>query len=96
MKSSRRRLYPKAIAIAVCLIFISLSVYGIVQAAEKNSPNTGPKNFLKKPIQLISSLIGTKTNPGQEADSSSAYNLDSKHMAKITHSLKCDRVNDQD
>lgn len=96
MKSSRRRLYPKTIAIAVCLAFIFLSVYGIVQAAEKNGPNSDPKNFLKRPIQLISSLFGAKTNPGQESDSSSAYDLDSKQKAKITHNFKCDRVNDQD
>jgi hypothetical protein len=96
MKSSRKRLYPKTIAIAVCLIFISLSVYGIVQAAEKNSPNSDPQNFLKKPIQLISSLFGAKTNSGQESDSSSAYNLDPKQKTKITHNFKCDRVNDQD
>jgi hypothetical protein len=96
MKSSGRRLYPKTIAIAVCLAFISLSVYGIVQAAEKNIPNSDPKNFLKKPIQLISSLFGAKTNPGNESDSSSAYNLDSKEKTKITHNFKCDRVNDQD
>ena len=95
MKSSRR-IYPKTIAIAVCLIFISLSVYGIVQAAEKNGPNADPKNILKRPIQLISSLFGAKANPGQEADSSSAYKLDSKQKTKITHNFKCDRVNDQD
>ncbi|NIM57801.1 MAG: hypothetical protein GTO16_02510 [Candidatus Aminicenantes bacterium] len=96
MKSSRRRLYLKTIAIAVCLIFACLTVYGIVQAAEKNGPNSDPKNFLKKPIQMISSLFGAKSNPGQESDSSSAYNLDPKQKTKITHNFKCDRVNDQD
>jgi len=96
MKASRRRLYPKTIALAVCLLFITLSVYGYVQATERNSPDPDLKNFLNKPIHLISSLFGAAANPGKESDSTSAYDLNSKHKTKITHNLKCDKINEED
>ena len=96
MKASGKALFFKAIALAVCLCFISLSVYGFVQAAEKNGPNSDPKNFLKEPVHMISSLFGSIFNSGQESDSSSTYDLNSRHKTKITHNFKCDRVNAED
>jgi hypothetical protein len=96
MKSSRKTLYLKTIAIAVCLLFISLSLYGFVQAAEKKAPDPGIKNFLKKPIHLLSSLIGTISNSGKESDSSSAYDLNSNQKNKITQNFKSEKVSDDD
>jgi len=96
MKASRKRLFFKTIALAVCLGFVTLSVYGFVQVAEKNGPNSDPKNFLKEPVHLISSLFGSIFNSGKESDSSSTYDLNSNHKNKITHNFKCDRVNAED
>jgi len=96
MKSSRRTLFLKSTAIAVCLIFISLSVYGFVQTAEKKTPDPGLKNFLKKPIRLLSSLIGAISNSGKESDSSSAYDLNSDQKNKITQNFMSEKVSDED
>jgi hypothetical protein len=96
MKALDKALFLKAIAIAVCLGFISLSVYGFVQVSEKNTPDPNLKNFLKKPVHLISSLVGTIASSGEISDSSYAFNSNSKQKTKITHNLKCDKINDQD
>lgn len=96
MKSSRKTLYLKFTAIAVCLVFISLSVYGFVQTAEKKTPDPGLKNFLKKPMRLLSSLIGAISNSGNESDSSSAYDLSSTQKNKITQNFKTEKVSDED
>ena len=96
MKVSKKRLYPKTIALAVGLLFITLSVYGFVQAAEKNSSDPGLNNLLKKPVHLISSAFSSIFGSGEESNSSSAYDLNSKHQNKITHNFKCDRINTED
>jgi len=96
MKASGKALFFKAIAIAVCVGFISLSVYGFVQANEKNTSDPNFKNFLKKPVNLIFSLVGTIASSGERSDSSYNFNPSSKQKTKITHNLKCDKINDQD
>jgi hypothetical protein len=89
----------RVVAIMVCLGFITLSVSGIVYAADKTVKKPDVRTFLKKPLLLLNSIFNIflsptdqKANTGSEKESDS----DSNSKIKMTGNLKSPRVADGD
>jgi hypothetical protein len=94
-----KKFFFKAVAIMVCLVFLTLCVPGLI-SAEKKSPKPNSKLLFEKPLRLISSIFpvfsyifdtGSQDNFSKNAPSST-----SSGKVKITGGLASPKVSDGD
>lgn len=89
----------RIVAIAVCLGFLTLSISGVVYAADKTVKKPDVRTLLKKPLLLINSIFNVFLAPtDQKANNSSEEksNSNSNSKIKMTGNLKSPRVADGD
>jgi len=89
-----KKFFFKAVAIMVCLVFLTLCVPGLI-SAEKKSPKPNSRLLFEKPLRLISSIFpvfsyifdtGSQDNYSKNAPTST-----SSEKVKITGGLQVAR-----